>query len=515
VLATDGLVGYWRLGEAGGAVAADASGQGRHGAIGGAVSRGVPGALSGDADAALGFDGATGHVRVPDAAAAVAGGSVSLEGWIWPRDRPAQHQGYFGLRNDSSADFYVLQLQGTNTVEARFRGAWGVATTLTAPLTAERWQHVAVTYNAPKQLLELYVDGRLRAATYGPGGRIEATAVALEIGRLAVGNGAGYFAAAGRVDEVALYRTVLRAGTILDRVDAAAGVTRPRLGLDGSGPRWAGAYVAGSPQTPARLDEFAAAAGAPPAVVMWYQDWQHGGFNFDQMDLAVSRGAVPMVTWMPAGDVPADFALARILGGAHDAFLRRWARDAAAWGQPFFLRFAHEMNGNWYPWSPGVNGNTAAQYVAAWRRVHGIFREEGAANALWVWSPNVDAGSALTPTPIAAVFPGDAYVDWIALDGYNWGEGQPWLPFGSLFGPSYRTVTALSGKPLLIGETASGEAGGDKAAWIRDAYLSAVPRDLPRVRGIVWFDERKERDWRVDSSAGSLAAYREAVAGFR
>jgi beta-mannanase len=255
--------------------------------------------------------------------------------------------------------------------------------------------------------------------------------------------------------------------------------------------------------------------GAMPPVVMWFQDWQHGGFNFDQMDLAASRNAIPMVSWMPSGDDWSRYTLARINAGEHDAYVRQWARDAAAWGQPFFLRFAHEMNGTWYPWSPGVNGNTAAEFVAAWRRVHGLFAQEGAANAVWVWSPNVEAGPAHTPTPLAAVYPGDAYVDWVGLDGYNWGDQPGWRSFADVFGPSYEMLIRLTQKPLLIAETASGEVGGDKAAWIREAFQNALPRRFPRIRGVVWFHENKERDWRVDSSPGALAAYRAAIASHR
>ena len=70
-------------------------------------------------------------------------------------------------------------------------------------------------------------------------------------------------------------------------------------------------------------------------------------------------------------------------------------------------------------------------------------------------------------------------------------------------------------KPMLIAETASREGRGGKAAWIRDAFLSALPSRFPRIRGVGWSDEQKERDWRVDSSAPTLAAYREVVASYR
>ncbi|MGN6700450.1 MAG: glycoside hydrolase family 26 protein, partial [Thermomicrobiales bacterium] len=193
-----------------------------------------------------------------------------------------------------------------------------------------------------------------------------------------------------------------------------------------------GAYISSAPWDPTKIDEFSRLVGAPPAVVMWYQNWAGAdkdkvNFAPGAMDAVARRGAMPMVTWEPwddSGEIaqPA-FALRTILAGEYDPYIRHWARDAAAWHKPFYLRFAPEMNGDWYPWAPRVSGNTAAEYVATWRHVHDIFREEGATNVRWVWSPNV--ADAYT-TPFAEVYPGDNYVDWIALVGYNWGTSQSW-----------------------------------------------------------------------------------------
>jgi beta-mannanase len=254
--------------------------------------------------------------------------------------------------------------------------------------------------------------------------------------------------------------------------------------------------------------------GKQPSVVMWYQDWATPGVReFDpvMMDEVVARGAMPMVTWEPADytrgvDQP-QYALETIIRGDHDEHVRSWARDAAAWGKPFYLRFAHEMNGNWYPWSPGVNGNAgAAEYVAAWRRVHNIFKEEGATNVRWVWNPHVKNRYS---TPFGRFYPGAAYVDWVGLDGYNW--GTLWRTFPEIFDDSYEEIDALTNKPMMVGETASAESGGNKAAWIRQTFLTDLPASYPQVRAVIWFHDKKEEDWRVNSSAASLEAYREVV----
>lgn len=290
-----------------------------------------------------------------------------------------------------------------------------------------------------------------------------------------------------------------------------------------------GAFISGAPDNPEKIEEFTRMVGAPPRIIMWYQSWGDAyGNKFDvaKLNTAASWGAMPMITWEPwglepeasssrAGDSSApqpEYALTTIIAGEHDAYIRQWARDAAAWNRPFYLRFAHEMNGYWYPWSPGLNGNTSAQYVAAWRHIHDIFQQEGATKVRWVWSPNVadDRSTAFTH-----VYPGDAYVDWVALDGYNWGTTQPWSSwseFARIFGPSYDELAAMTNKPIMIAETASTEIGGDKAQWIRQGLLNDVVSRFPRVRAVVWFHEDKETDWRVNSSRRSLAAYSEVAA---
>jgi hypothetical protein len=280
-----------------------------------------------------------------------------------------------------------------------------------------------------------------------------------------------------------------------------------------------GAYIAGAPASPAQIDAYTSLAGVAPSVVMWYVGWgtsSYGEFDPAAMNAVTSRGAMPMVTWMPweheRGPAQPAFALRTITAGNHDAYIRRWARAAAAWGQPMYLRFAHEMNGTWYPWSPGLNGNTSADYVAAWRHIHAIFQQENARNVRWVWSPNILSNGA---GPFTDMYPGDAYVDWVALGGYNFGPTQPyqvWRSLAEVFGHSYDALAAMTGKPMMIAETASAEVGGDKAGWITRGLLSEVPARLPRVRAVIWFHENKEADWRINSSSAALTAFRQVAA---
>lgn len=285
-----------------------------------------------------------------------------------------------------------------------------------------------------------------------------------------------------------------------------------------SPPRWAGAAVPGLPDDRTGLDQLSTELGAVPGVAMWYVPWSSGSpFPAAGAAGVAAAGAVPEITWEPwdpAGGVSQPrYALARISAGAFDKYLKSWAAAIRSYGKPIRLRFAHEMNGTWYPWAEGINGNGSGSYIAAWQHVRAVFTAARATNVTWVWSPNVPyAGS----VPLAQVFPGDAAVDEVALDGYNWSTLQPgsaWTSFADVFSPGLGQLAALSARPVTIGEVGCPEVGGDKAAWITDMWTTL--RVHPEVRGITWFNFDKEADWRIQSSPESLAAFRTGVAAFR
>jgi hypothetical protein len=278
-----------------------------------------------------------------------------------------------------------------------------------------------------------------------------------------------------------------------------------------------GAATPNGPLASAELDEVARLAGESPSSVLFYKDFLQAP-PISEMNAARARGAVPLVAWEPWAwggglDQPA-YALDRIAAGDFDARIVEWGQALAAWGYPVQLRFAHEMNGDWYPWAEGVNGNGAGDYVQAWRHVHDVVAATGASNVSWVWSPNVPYWGS---TDLAGLFPGAGYVDVVALDGYNWGTSASWSGWISpqdLFAPGIAELRALApGLPILIAETASSEAGGSKAAWNTDlvSYLAAQPD----VMGFVWFHMQKEADWRINSSDASAAAFKSALAARR
>lgn len=216
-------------------------------------------------------------------------------------------------------------------------------------------------------------------------------------------------------------------------------------------------------------------------------------------------GAVPMVSWQPpAGDLSA------VARGEHDAHARAWAAAAAKWGGRLLLRFAHEMNGTWIPWRSEPH-----TFRDAWHRLRRIFAEQAARNVEWVWSPHVRERRAGDFRPY---FPGADAVEWLALDGYNWGRSQPlsrWRGFDAIFERSYRDIVELApATPLMIAEIGCAEQGGDKSAWIREAFLAALPERYPAARAVAWFNANPpgHADWRVESSPAALEAWRQVVA---
>src|SRR5439155_4774096 len=107
-----------------------------------------------------------------------------------------------------------------------------------------------------------------------------------------------------------------------------------------------------------------------------------------------------------------------IARGAQDRYVIRFARGLARFPGTVYLRFAHEMNGYWYPWS-----HDAAAYRWAWRRVVRIFRAVGARNVRFVWSvnPNLYEPAAAWRTALRRYWPGRRFVDLVGATMIDFG----------------------------------------------------------------------------------------------
>ncbi len=297
-------------------------------------------------------------------------------------------------------------------------------------------------------------------------------------------------------------------------VAAACKPTNPLFAPVHNGCLRFGVSTPGGPEAEAEFHQVAALAGRPPSIVLSYADFTTAP-PLAGLEAVKRLGADPMITWEPwqwLGDGKYDtqaFTMQSIAGGAHDDYLYWWAESLARFGRTIYLRFAHEANGTWYPWS-ATGGTEPSTYVRAWRHVHRIFAEKGAGNVKWVWAPNVSFPGS---TSIVGTYPGARYVDVVGLDGYNWGTSRSethWIAPKDLFGPTLDEVRAIApGKPIVVTEVGSAEQGGDKAEWVRQ-LIEFLHRDRT-VAGFVWFDHDKETDWRLASTPESAAAFAEEL----
>ena len=280
-----------------------------------------------------------------------------------------------------------------------------------------------------------------------------------------------------------------------------------------------GAWVPGVPWDMSQQDAFESRVGKRVGIIHFGQGWQwdrvYQPFYPGDYQRIMDRGAVPLLDWGP-WDLSArrsvnqpSFALARIIDGDHDTYIRDWATAVMAWGQPLWVRFAWKMNSLWFPWCEGVNDNQPGDYIRAWQHVVDIFRDVGATNVAWVWCPNAVY---LGATPLASLFPGETYVDWIGYDAYNWGTtyGAEWTSVAATLDPTYALMRQVSAsKPIMLGEIACSENGGSKAAWISDLF-AALPRDYPEITALVWFNwnaGNADLDWPIESSVAATAAF--------
>ena len=257
------------------------------------------------------------------------------------------------------------------------------------------------------------------------------------------------------------------------------------------------------------INSFQELQGKKLDIVHQFIDWSTD-FSWvkSYADAVYDNGSILMITWEPW-----EYNTVAIKNGNADAYIAQMARDMKAYGKEIWLRPLHEANGNWYPWAIGYPGNinTNETYIAAFRRIVDIFRQNGATNVKWIYTVNCD--NVGDGTSYMGYYPGDNYVDYAAIDGYNWGTtqdwGSRWQSFDEIFSRAYNALLATN-KPILIAEFASTEIGGNKARWITEAY-NTIKTSYKKIFAAVWFHENKETDWRINSSSEALVAYKNAI----
>lgn len=245
------------------------------------------------------------------------------------------------------------------------------------------------------------------------------------------------------------------------------------------------------------VTDFESEIGRPLGIDQIYPAWGESAGSSVTWHSAwdVSAGRIPLLTWGGGNSN-------EITAGTWDDYINGFAQAVKAIGAPVFIRYGAEMelsqNQSWVV-SPSA-------YVAAWRHIHDLFAAQGANNVSWVWAP--DAGA--FPDVAPQYYPGDAYVDWIAADGYEWYPGkQPstWKSFSTIFSAFY-AWGAATGKPLMVSETGVQEDPDDPSAkqtWFTDSL--AAMKGWPDLKAFVYFNSDKAYPWWIDSSTASLQGF--------
>ncbi len=259
-----------------------------------------------------------------------------------------------------------------------------------------------------------------------------------------------------------------------------------------------GAFASGVPKSYAPIESLAHATGVQPNIALYYSGWREK-FQFAFAMQAAGNGAVPFIQIDPAG-----VSLAAVVAGGYDTYLETFATGVASYGAKtghgVIIGFGHEVNGYWYPW--GYRHTSPAVFVAAWRHIVTVFRQQGADDVTWLWTINVIDRRGGIPSP-APWWPGSSYVTWVGIDGYSLKTSWTFAP---LFGPTIKAVRKLTLDPILISETAAGPAAGQPA---KIANLFAGVRAYGLL-GFVWFDANGHQDFRLTSPAARAAYSRGA-----
>lgn len=299
--------------------------------------------------------------------------------------------------------------------------------------------------------------------------------------------------------------------------EAANGVTKTGNGTTAetttSIPRtgaWLGAWPSSNEKN---IEHFNQLAKRPSDIIHTFisisQDtsWWKGS-----IDYVKSQGATNLLTLEMKKSDGQDYSTVDINNGLLDAHFINLAKDLKSWqnGSEIWIRPLHEVNGNWYGWCIGDSQvNTNESYIQAFQRVVKIFRANEANNVKFIY--NVNDQNVGKGASYMEAYPGDEYVDYVSMDGYNWGTSRAWSTwqgFREIFDEAYNALISGSKRPVIIAEYASTEMGGSKAAWITDMKNQIQSGAYPKLTAVIWFNENKETDWRIESATASLVAYK-------
>lgn len=282
-----------------------------------------------------------------------------------------------------------------------------------------------------------------------------------------------------------------------DRAALPAAIRRERL-------KWGFYESSSSPQKILALEQV---LGKSPDMIAVFIHWGNENQFPDYLTPITKDQEKTLVIFWEATDYAVKspeqprFSYDAILRGSWDDYMGVFAADAKSYGGPIILIPFSEMNGDWFPWSGTKNGNTPEKEILAYRHIHDIFAD--APNVKFGWAPNNDSIPDTPENSLDKYYPGGEYVDIVGVDGFNFGD--PWQTFDEMFRAPL-SVLAEYNKPIYIFSFATAE-GTSKAEWITDTFTKGIPK-YPKIAGWIWFNENKEKDWRINSDPNALAAFK-------
>lgn len=220
------------------------------------------------------------------------------------------------------------------------------------------------------------------------------------------------------------------------------------------------------------------------------------------VDSIYRNGSVPMITWEPWQNLFDEYGTTkdrkvfkRIVEGSYDRYLKRFCQQLIELKKPVYIRFAHEMDNPFYPWS-GTGDNTAEEFKAAWKYIYHYFRQQGAYHVIWVWNP-------WKADTVESYFPGQQYVDWIGVTNLNYGapgSSFEWMSMEALYKPFHQNPVFRSGIPVMLAEMGSLVAARKQKEWFEAAFK--VKKKYPEIKGFVFFNSHYDKN--VPGNSGEV-----------
>jgi mannan endo-1,4-beta-mannosidase len=293
----------------------------------------------------------------------------------------------------------------------------------------------------------------------------------------------------GTVTLLLLALLAVPAKQALERQDAAQ-AARPAPASPPFAPAAHPRRVFGVYVDPWHVDDWAHAIGAAPQAVAKFEAFSSqrtlSGYAEESRRKGIRRLMVAWEPWTPVPSARGVRAQARpqpgyrnidIARGVQDRYITRFARELARFPGTVYLRYAHEMNGYWYPWSRDPRA-----YRWAWQRIVRLFAAAGARNVRFVWSVNANLyePASVWRATMRRYWPGRRYVDLVGTTMIDFG-GTKDYPVRS-FVPRLRTLRRLYRKPIVLAETNT-EAHG-AVGWLRD--LRMLLQRMPWIRAVYW-----------------------------